>query len=236
MEGHSRMKIDNVLGDNIGFIELVDSMGSDLTIVNSARVSFGKRREELGKGDKGLINFLAKHKHWSPFRHVMFQFHVKAPEIVGRQFYKHVIGSDYTFKDHAWNEISGRYVVYENEFYIPPKFRVQSDDNKQASEEGELKNGNTAMWWFYKGCMDEAYKNYEQALEEGVAKEQARCLLPVSFYTEWYWTASLQAVMNFIHLRDDGHAQSEIQKYAKAMKELILPIAPIGIGALLENM
>src|ERR1044072_3599697 len=127
------MKVDNVLGDNIGSIELVDHMGSDLTVVNSARVSFGKRKTQLDESDTKLINFLAKHKHWSPFRHVQFQFHIKAPEIVGRQMYKHIIGADYAFKDHAWNEISGRYVEYDDEFYIPSMYRKQSDSNKQAS-------------------------------------------------------------------------------------------------------
>ena len=229
------MKIENVLGDDIGFIELVDSMGSDLTVTNSARVSFGKRKEKLSKGDLKLINFLAKYKHWSPFRHVMFQFHVKAPEIVGRQFYKHVIGSDYTFKDHAWNEISGRYVVYENEFYVPPKFRKQSEDNKQASVDEEVDEPFTAER-LYKDSIDSSYLRYLQLIEMGVSKEQARGLLPVSFYTEWYWSASLQAVMNFIKLRDDGHAQSEIRKYAIAMKELIKPIVPHSSEALLENL
>ena len=227
------MKIDNVLGDEIGFIELVDSMGNDLTIVNSARVSFGKRKTKIDDKDSKLINYLAKNKHWSPFRHVTLQFHVKAPEIVGRQFYKHCIGSDYTFKDHAWNEISGRYVIYNDEFYVPPKFRKQSENNKQASVDEEP-NDKVRVAATYQDAIRDSYNSYKKLLSLGLSKEQARGVLPVSFYTEWYWTASLQAVMNFIALRDHEHAQSEIQKYAKAMKELTLTVAPVGVEALLK--
>lgn len=229
-----RVEKNNVLDDNIGFIHLNDSMGNDLTIVNSARVSFQKRKDLMSKSDIGLVQYLAEHKHWSPFRHVMLQFHVKAPEIVGRQWYKHVIGSDYTFKDHAWNEVSGRYVVYDDEFYCPIKFRKQSKDNKQASIDEEVECVTFANETYCR-ALDQAYVAYKQLIERGVSKEQARGVLPVSFYTEWYWTASLQAVMNFIQLRDHDHAQWEIRQYAKVMKELVLPVAPIGVGALLEN-
>lgn len=229
-----RVEKNNVLDDNIGFIHLNDSMGNDLTIVNSARVSFQKRKDLMDKSDIGLVKYLAENKHWSPFRHVMLQFHVKAPEIVGRQWYKHVIGSDYTFKDHAWNEVSGRYVVYDEEFYIPTKLRKQSEDNKQASMDEEPEDHDLSRGK-YVDSLQRSYNVYRELIEMGVSKEQARGVLPVSFYTEWYWTASLQAVMNFIQLRDHEHAQWEIQQYARAMKELILPVAPIGIAALLEN-
>ena len=229
------MIVENILNDNIGFMELVTSMGSDLTVANSARVSFGKRKDILDDGDRKLIAFLAKNKHWSPFRHVMLQFHVKAPEIVGRQFYKHVIGSDYTFKDHAWNEISGRYVVYSDEFYKPAKFRKQSTNNKQASIDEEVDNPNRTKF-LYEQILGDAYKNYKDLVDLGVSKEQARGVLPVSFYTEWYWTASLQAVMNFVKLRDDDHAQWEIRQYALAMKQMALAVAPFSVQALLENM
>ena len=118
-----------------GFIEVVDSLGSDLTVVNSARVSFGKRKEKFDKSDERLVRYLAKHKHYSPFRHLQIQFHIKTPEFVMRQWYKHVVGiettSNSSTKDHAWNEISGRYVEYD-EFYEPTIYRKQSDDNKQA--------------------------------------------------------------------------------------------------------
>ena len=126
-----------------GFIEVVDSLGNDLTVVNSARVSFGKRKKYWDKSDRRLCMYLAKHKHYSPFRHLQVQFHIKAPEFVMRQWYKHVVGiettSNSSTKDHAWNEISGRYVEYD-EFYEPISYRKQSDDNKQASE-GEFEKG-----------------------------------------------------------------------------------------------
>ena len=120
-----------------GFIEVVDSLGNDLTVVNSARVSFGKRKKYWDRSDERLVRYLAKHKHYSPFRHLQVQFHIKAPEFVMRQWYKHVVGiettSNSSTKDHAWNEISGRYVPVED-FYTPNVWRKQSEDNKQASE------------------------------------------------------------------------------------------------------
>ena len=120
-----------------GFIEIIDSLGNDLTVANSARVSFGKRKDKYDKSDERLVRYLAKNKHYSPFRHLMVQFHIKAPEFVMRQWYKHVVGIETTSssstKDHAWNEISGRYVPVE-EYYIPEVWRQQSEDNKQASE------------------------------------------------------------------------------------------------------
>ena len=119
-----------------GFIEVLDSLGNDLTVANSARVSFGKRKKTYDKSDERLVRYLAKHKHFSPFRHLVVQFHIKAPEFVMRQWYKHVVGnetpSSYPTKDHAWNEISGRYVPVE-EYYIPENWRQQSEDSKQAS-------------------------------------------------------------------------------------------------------
>ena len=228
-------KTENILGDNIGFIELVDHLGNDLTVINAARVSFGKRKKEIDEDDKKLINYLAKNKHWSPFRHIQLQFHVKAPEIVGRQFYKHVIGSDYTFKDHAWNEISGRYTVYENEFYVPKKLRKQSKNNKQASVDEEIDNP-TWMIQGYLESIKKSYDIYKFLIEGGVCKEQARGVLPISFYTEWIWTASLQAVVNFIKLRDDSHAQWEITQYAKSMKSLTQNVCSLSLSALMENL
>lgn len=229
------MRVDNVLGDGIGFIELVDKLGSDLTIANAARVSFGKRKKELDESDKKLIKYLAKHKHWSPFRHVQLQFHIKAPEIVGRQFYKHVVGSDYAFKDVPWNEISGRYVVYdEKEYYTPVAFRKQSKDNKQASTD-ELVDNQQELTNLWKDHWEQSYNLYKKFIDVGVAKEQARGILPVSFYTEWFWTASLQAVWNFIDLRLTSSSQWEIRKYGLGMQDIALSVAPVGVAALLTQ-
>ena len=210
-----------------GFIEVIDSLGNDLTVVNSARVSFGKRKTKFDKSDERLVRYLAKHKHYSPFRHLQVQFHIKAPEFVMRQWYKHVVGiettSNSSTKDHAWNEISGRYVEYD-EFYEPTEFRKQSDDNKQASEGLiELQSSTNSLW---KNTHDIIVTTYNEMLERGMAKEQARCILPLTLYTEVYWTASFQAVMNFIELRNEKTAQIEIQDYAKVLLDLMLEVYP----------
>ena len=204
-----------------GFVEVIDSLGNDLTVVNSARVSFGKRKTKFDKTDERLVRYLAKHKHYSPFRHLQVQFHVKAPEFVMRQWYKHVVGiettSNSSTKDHAWNEISGRYVEVED-FYIPEIWRKQSKDNKQASE-GQLdEETNSRAVHAYDVALTTTQNMYERLVKHyGVAKEQARVILPLSQYTEVYWTASFQAVMNFIELRNEKTSQIEIQEYAKVL-------------------
>jgi len=214
---------------NKGFVEVIDSLGSDLTVVNSARVSFGKRKEVYDKSDRALVRYLAKHKHFSPFRHMVVQFHLKAPEFVMRQWYKHVVGiettSSYPTKDHAWNEISGRYTPV-SDYYIPEIWRKQSEDNKQASE-GELdKLQQKRMSHLYERYLFEVERVYDTMVDAGMAKEQARVVLPLSQYTEVYWTASFQAIMNFIELRDETTAQWEIQEYAKCLKEMMYDIYP----------
>ena len=207
-----------------GFIEVVDSLGNDLTVVNSARVSFGKRKTKWDKGDERLVRYLAKYKHYSPFRHLQVQFHVKAPEFVMRQWYKHVVGIETTSngstKDHAWNEISGRYVPVE-EFYIPEIWRKQSEDNKQASEGVLESENNRRAKHYYDTALSTTVNMYNRLINDlGVAKEQARVILPLSQYTEVYWTASFQAIMNFIELRNEKTSQIEIQEYAKAMLKI----------------
>ena len=212
-----------------GFIEVVDSLGNDLTVVNSARVSFGKRKEKWDKSDERLVRYLAKHKHYSPFRHLQVQFHIKAPEFVMRQWYKHVVGiettSNSSAKDHAWNEISGRYVEVED-FYYPSVWRKQSDDNKQASE-GVLDDlQQKRMNDTYNELMRQVEMAYDRMIDVGVAKEQARIVLPLNQYTEVYWTASFQAVMNFIELRNEKTSQIEIQEYAKVLLEQMKEVFP----------
>jgi len=210
-----------------GFVEVLGFLGTDLTVANSARVSFGKRKNIYDKSDYRLVNYLAKHKHFSPFRHLVVQLHIKAPEFVMRQAYKHVVGieatSSYSTKDHAWNEISGRYVPVE-EYYIPKNWRQQSEDNKQASE-GTISDQEKAEDK-YKTALALIGHYYDELLELGVAKEQARILLPLAAYTEVYWTASFQAIVNFIELRDEPTAQWEIREYAKVLKELMFAIYP----------
>jgi thymidylate synthase (FAD) len=220
-----------------GFVELIDKLGNDLTVVNSARVSFGKRKTLYGDGDRKLVKFLVKNKHWSPFRHLVVQFHVKAPEFVMRQWYKHVVGietsSSYATKDHAWNELSGRYVPV-SDFYKPENWRKQSEDNKQASE-GSIKDQLTANEIF-DNAMNTIIENYEKLLSLGIGKEQARMILPLNQYTEVYWTASFQAIMNFIELRDEATAQWEIRQYAIAIKEMMNEIYPETTKIWFENL
>ena len=218
------MKIDVL---DKGYIEVVDSLGDDLTPVNAARVSFGGRSDEFTEKDRKLSKFLIKHKHFSPFRHQHVMMIIKAPEFVMRQWYKHVVGiettSSHPTKDHAWNEISGRYVEVE-EYYIPKVFRAQSDDNKQASEgEVELQEECLRTW---NDSIEHAKIFYDGLLRRGVAKEQARIILPLSQYTKVWWTASFQSIMNFIELRDEPTAQVEIQEYARALKKIMLEVFP----------
>lgn len=220
-----------------GFVELVDSMGSDLTVVNSARVSFGKRKTTLSDGDKKLIHYLAEHKHWSPFRHVQFQFHCKVPEFVARQWYKHVVGIAYTDAatvDHAWNEISLRYVdASEFSFYTPDGFRKQSENNKQASTDELVNDPEHQLVNEYNAHCQKALDLYHRLLEHGVAREQARGVLPLNIYTEFYWTVSLQALVNFIQLRQHAGAQYEIRLYADALQKLAHPVVPVSFDSLL---
>ena len=220
------MKI-NVLDK--GYIEVVDVLGDDLTPVNAARVSFGGRSKKFEAKDRRLSKFLIKHKHFSPFRHQHVMMIIKAPEFVMRQWYKHVVGiettSSYPTKDHAWNEISGRYTPV-TDYYIPEVWRKQSDDNKQASE-GELDDlHQKRMTHLYERYLLEVERVYETMIQTGMAKEQARVVLPLSQYTEVYWTASFQAIMNFIDLRDEKTAQWEIRQYAKCLKEMMYDIYP----------
>ena len=218
------MKIDVL---DKGYIEVVDTLGDDLTPVNAARVSFGGRSDQFTDKDRKLSKFLIKHKHFSPFRHQHIQVIIKAPEFVMRQWYKHVVGiettSSHVTKDHAWNEISGRYVPYD-EFYEPTEFRKQSEDNKQASD-GLVEDqvSATIKWRTVQMKLIETYKEF---LDMGMAKEQARSILPLTVYTKVWWTASFQSVMNFIELRDEKTSQVEIQEYARALKSIMLDSFP----------
>lgn len=222
-----------------GFVELVDALGSDLTVVNAARVSFGKRKTELDAKDEKLINFLAKHEHWSPFRHVQLQFHCRVPEFIARQWYKHVVGIAYTegaSVDHAWNEISLRYVDASGfQFYEPSGFRQQSENNKQASLDDTVADPDNRLKEAYEHQCQQALRLYHELINSGVAREQARGVLPLSIYTEFYWTASLQALTNFIRLRKHQGAQYEIRLYAEALERLTELVVPVSYRALLTN-
>lgn len=223
-----------------GFVTLVDHLGNDLTVVNAARVSFGKRKTELDEKDEKLIRFLAVHKHWSPFRHVQLQFHCKVPEFVARQWYKHVVGIAYSEGgvrevDHAWNEISLRYVnASEFDIYCPTQgFRTQSANNRQASLDDTVPDPDGKLRTAYEAHCQQALQRYQELIEAGVAREQARALLPLGLYTEFYWTVSLQGLANFIALRRHEGAQYEIRQYADALDQLARQVVPVSLRHLL---
>lgn len=221
------------LNDGKSRIELIDSMGNDLSIVNDARASFDKSSTELDEKDLKLINYLIKHQHTSPFRGVVFKFKIKAPLYICRQWWKHVIASNHNEEQLGWNEKSFRYVAIDdsNEFYIPPNFRQQSKNNKQSTEgflEPELNDRAIAL---YQAQCESSYQAYSQLLALGVGREQARGVLAPSVYTSWVWTVSLQALLNFIGLRLGSGAQSEIGAYAQAIVELVQPIVPVSMAA-----
>ena len=212
-----------------GFVRLVDHMGTDLTVVNAARVSFGKRKDVFDEKDAELVSYLAEHEHTAPFRHAYLTFHVKAPIFVFRQWMKHRIASDF-------NEISGRYVEFSpEEFYIPKLLRQQAKVNKQGSE-GQISGDvhQTAIEAYTEACRN-SVKQYKTLIEMGVCREQARCVLPLALYSEVYWTASLQSVAHFLRLRLDSHAQWEIRQFAEAVRTLTQPIFPKSLSALMES-
>ena len=186
-------------------VELIDSMGTDLTVVNAARVSFGKKKEKFEDGDAFLIRYLAKHNHWSPFGHCMLQFHIKAPIFVARQLVKHQVGL-------VWNEISRRYVDTEPEFYKVDKWRGKPVDKKQGSD-GEIEQRGLCDWAKTK-VEDSALESYKGLLDVGVAPEQARMVLPQSLMTEWYWSGSLYAFARVCNLRCADDAQYETRLIA----------------------
>lgn len=207
-----------------GYVRLVDVMGSDLTVVNSARVSYMKESKELNEKDIRLIKFLAREGHTSPFRHAMLQFEVYAPLMIARQWWKYVVGSDHVMD--AWNESSRRYVTEEPEFYIPDNagWRQAPKNSKQGSGKPYPKITGKTLSEMLKKHVLESRKIYDKLIEYGVAPEQARLFLPAyGMYVRWYWTASLQSVAHLLNQRLASDAQKEFQQYAQAVYELAKP-------------
>lgn len=201
---------------------LMDYMGSDITVVNAARVSFGKKSSNTYTTDKDdkLIRYLAEHKHMSPFGHCFASFHVKAPIFVARQLVKH--------KFLRWNEISRRYVDYEPDFYVPETWRGRAKDKKQGSA-GEVKSNFSVNYYNL-----EALKAYDQLLDEGVCPEQARMILPQSMMTEWYWSGSLDAFADMCILRCASDTQQETQEVANQISDSMRRLFPVSWGSLTE--
>lgn len=206
-----------------GFVRLVDYLGSDARIVQSARVSYGEGTKTF-REDKGLIDYLLRNQHTSPFEQVSLTFHCKMPIFVARQWVRH--------RTAKLNEISGRYSVMKDEFYLPEDDAIafQSTDNKQgrSAEEVPAEVRAKVRELLEKG-QRQAFVEYEALLEEGVARELARINLPLSLYTEWYWTMDLHNLFHFLALRLDAHAQLEIRKYAEAILEITRAVAPVAV-------
>ena len=220
-----------------GYITLVDNMGSDLTIVNAARVSFDKEAPELTEKDERLIDFLIKHKHDSTLRHCVMTFEVYAPLMVARQWYKHAVGSAHLEEQFGWNETSRRYITENEEFYIPfpTEWRSAAENRKQGSGLPVETSIGAEYTQTLRKLVQEGYTAYQEALEAGIAPEQARLMLPANaLYVRWRWTVSLNGALHFLALRLDNNAQWEIQQYAKAMEDLMLPYYPMAIRAFRE--
>ena len=222
--------------DNIGSVELVQFMGEDITIVNSARVSFGVHKEELDDKDKKLVNYLMKHKHTSTLEHNIATFRIKVPLFIRSQHHRH--------RTWSYNEISRRYTDFNLEFYTPNSFRTQHKSNRQSSNIEDKINPLLEFDVSYSSIpltmqSSEAIKRHHKAsidlfdklLAEGVCKEQARGVLPQNLYTEYYATANLNNILKFISLRTHEGAQWEIQQLANSMLDIITQIWPIAVGS-----
>ena len=205
-------------------VELIDHMGTDASVVNAARVSFGKRIKEMSEGDTKLIRYLAKHNHWSPFGHASVQFRIKAPVFVARQLVKHQVGL-------TWNEISRRYVEHEPEFYEVDSWRGRPINKKQGSSEEEIEwvDGNEEVSTTSLQTEIEALAeyNYNWMLRAGVAPEQARMILPQSMMTEWYWSGTLYAFARICNLRCAEDAQYETRIVANLINDECEKLFPI---------
>lgn len=224
------------LGDGKSMVMLLDSMGNSLSIVNDARQSFDARSEEWTPRDEKLLHYLAREHHTSPFRGVVFKWHVKAPLFIARQWWKHTVASTYVDDQLGWNEKSFRYCSAEDaEFYIPREFAKQSASNRQASDGPLPSNAQALALGQYTQALEACKQAYEGLLLTGVSKEQARAILPSALYTSFTWTCSLQALFHFISLRIGHGAQDEITAYARALYDLGRPVAPEAFDALSEN-
>lgn len=218
-----------MMSDGIGFVELLEVFGDDLTVVNAARVSFDKESKEMTMGDEKLINYLAKHQHITPFFHPQARFRIQMPIFVVRQYNKHQIGS-------CHNEISRRYVSDEPTFYVPaPKdIRERNKNLKQGSKETPVENSEE-IHKLFKEQTERSLECYNKLLENNVAPEVARIILGQNMYTSFIQTASLSCCARICNLRLDPSAQKEIQDYAKAINTLMSEAFPISWKALSNN-
>src|SRR4051794_17869011 len=204
-----------------GFVRLDGALADDLSVANSARVSFGRRKEELDDSDVGLIRFLMRERHGTPFEHNAFRFHIRCPIFVAREWMRHRIGS--------FNEFSMRYARATDDFYVPAAEDVRTQVGKPGAYTFEPVEAALAEQTReeLQAVYDHAYATYERLVELGVAREVARCALPVAAYTEFYWTVNARALMNFVSLRAAGTAQREIRRYAEAVERFFAERMPV---------
>jgi thymidylate synthase (FAD) len=212
-----------------GFVRLDDAMADDLSVVNGARVSFARRKEEVDESDKGLIRFLMRDRHGTPFEHNSFRFHIRCPIFVAREWMRHRVGS--------FNEFSLRYAKATDDFYVPEAEDVRSQVGKPGAYSFEPVSDEVAEVTRERlqAVYEQAYRTYQELVELGVARELARCALPVGAYTEFYWTVNARSLMNFLSLRNAETAQREIRHYAAACERFLEEKMPVTHSAFVAN-
>jgi thymidylate synthase (FAD) len=212
-----------------GFVRLDDAMADDLSVVNGARVSFAKHKTEMDDSDAGLIRFLMRERHGTPFEHNSFRFHIRTPIFVAREWFRHRIGS--------FNEFSMRYAKATDEFYVPEPEDVRSQVGKPGAYSFEPVSDEIAEATReeLRTVYESAYSAYERLVELGVARELARAALPVGAYTEFYWTVNARALMNFLSLRNSETAQREIRLFAEACERFLAERMPVTYAAFVAN-
>jgi thymidylate synthase (FAD) len=212
-----------------GFVRLDASMADDLSVVNAARVSFARRRDEIDDADAGLIRFLMRERHGTPFEHNAFRFHIRCPIFVAREWFRHRVGS--------FNEFSMRYAKATDDFYVPAPEDVRTQVGKPGAYSFDPVDDELAERTReeLRTVYEAAYAAYERLTEAGVARELARAVLPVGAYTEFYWTVNARALMNFVSLRNSETAQREIRLYAEACETFLAARMPITYEAFVAN-
>jgi thymidylate synthase (FAD) len=212
-----------------GFVRLDDAMASDLSVVNGARVSFARRKEEMDESDAGLIRFLMRDRHGTPFEHNAFRFHVRAPLFVAREWFRHRVGS--------FNEFSMRYARATDDFYVPEPEDVRTQVGKPGAYSFDTVPADVAETTRdeLRAVYEASFAAYERLVELGVARELARLVMPVGAYTEFYWTVNARSLMNFISLRAAETAQREIRRYAEACERFFADKMPVTYEAFVAS-
>jgi thymidylate synthase (FAD) len=212
-----------------GFVRLDEAMADDLSVVNGARVSFARRKEEMDESDEGLVRFLMRDRHGTPFEHNSFRFHIRAPIFVAREWFRHRVGS--------FNEFSMRYAKATDDFYVPDADDVRTQVGKPGAYSFDPVSPEVAETTReeLQAVYEAAFAAYEKLVELGVARELARCALPVGAYTEFYWTVNARALMNFLSLRAAETAQREIRRYAEACEVFFAEKMPVTHAAFVAN-